>query len=226
MLGIPFAIFTVMPMSISIWQILREPPLAWVAAFLLSIALAIFIKMALRYAARHIEKLTNRTRSHLDNAIPELILLTKSWILFVWGFSVLAQSLYQPQFIEKVLNFLVVTATTVQFVLWGLRLMHYWHQSRLIPRIEHDRSSAAALSMFYTAARAALVLTFVLIGLSHIGVNISALLTGLGIGGIAVALAAQNILGDLLASLSIILDKPFVVGKWFSLYPGRTGLNF
>jgi len=43
-------------------------------------------------------------------------------------------------------------------------------------------------------------------------VNITGLLAGLGIGGIAVALAVQNILGDLLASLSIVLDKPFVIG--------------
>ncbi len=54
----------------------------------------------------------------------------------------------------------------------------------------------------------------VLVGLSTLGIDIRALLTGLGIGGIAVALAAQNVLGDLLASLSIVLDKPFVVGDF------------
>lgn len=52
----------------------------------------------------------------------------------------------------------------------------------------------------------------VLMLLSNYGVNISALVAGLGIGGIAVALAAQNILGDLFASLSIVLDRPFVIG--------------
>jgi len=42
----------------------------------------------------------------------------------------------------------------------------------------------------------------------HMGFNITALVAGLGIGGVAVALAVQNILGDLFASLSIVLDKP------------------
>ena len=51
-----------------------------------------------------------------------------------------------------------------------------------------------------------------LIVLNHLGVNITALVAGLGIGGVAVALALQNVLGDLLASLAIVLDKPFVVG--------------
>ena len=51
-----------------------------------------------------------------------------------------------------------------------------------------------------------------LLTLDNLGIEIKPLLAGLGIGGIAVALAAQNILGDLFASLSITLDRPFVVG--------------
>jgi len=54
----------------------------------------------------------------------------------------------------------------------------------------------------------------ILIALDNLGVNIKTLIAGLGIGGIAVALALQNILGDLFASLSIILDKPFVIGDF------------
>ena len=55
---------------------------------------------------------------------------------------------------------------------------------------------------------------FILIALDNIGVNITTLIAGLGISGIAVALAVQNILGDLFASFSIVLDKPFVIGDF------------
>lgn len=48
--------------------------------------------------------------------------------------------------------------------------------------------------------------------LSNFGINITSFVAGLGIGGIAIALAAQSILGDLFASLTILLDKPFRVG--------------
>jgi small-conductance mechanosensitive channel len=51
-----------------------------------------------------------------------------------------------------------------------------------------------------------------LLMLDNLGINVTALVAGLGVGGIAVALAVQNILGDLFASLSIVLDKPFVIG--------------
>ncbi len=51
-----------------------------------------------------------------------------------------------------------------------------------------------------------------LLALDNMGVAIKPLLAGLGIGGIAVALAVQAVLGDLLASMSIAMDKPFVIG--------------
>ena len=54
----------------------------------------------------------------------------------------------------------------------------------------------------------------VLVALDNLGIDVTALITGLGIGGVAIALATQNILGDLFASLSIMLDKPFVVGDF------------
>jgi small-conductance mechanosensitive channel len=57
----------------------------------------------------------------------------------------------------------------------------------------------------------------ILVILDNLGIEITALIAGLGIGGVAVALATQNILGDLFASLSIVLDKPFVVGDFLSI---------
>jgi small-conductance mechanosensitive channel len=53
-----------------------------------------------------------------------------------------------------------------------------------------------------------------LVLLDNLGVNVTTLIAGLGVGGIAIALAAQNILGDLFSSLSIVFDKPFVVGDF------------
>jgi small-conductance mechanosensitive channel len=52
------------------------------------------------------------------------------------------------------------------------------------------------------------------LALDNLGIEVTALIAGLGIGGIAVALATQNILGDLFASLLIVLDKPFVLGDF------------
>jgi hypothetical protein len=59
--------------------------------------------------------------------------------------------------------------------------------------------------------------SILLVALDNLGFNITALVTGLGVGGVAIALATRNILGDLFASLSIVLDKPFVVADFISV---------
>ena len=56
-----------------------------------------------------------------------------------------------------------------------------------------------------------------LLTLDNLGINITALVAGLGVGGVAVALAVQNVLGDLFAALSITLDRPFVVGDFLAV---------
>jgi small-conductance mechanosensitive channel len=56
-----------------------------------------------------------------------------------------------------------------------------------------------------------------LLALDNLGIQIKPLLAGLGIGGIAVALAVQTVLGDVLASLSIALDKPFTIGDFLAV---------
>jgi small-conductance mechanosensitive channel len=65
--------------------------------------------------------------------------------------------------------------------------------------------------------RLALWTIVLLVALDNLGVNITALVTGLGVGGVAIALATQNILGDLFASVSILLDKPFVPGDFIAV---------
>ena len=79
-------------------------------------------------------------------------------------------------------------------------------------RIAADGSAITTLRAFRAAALVLVWTIAILTALATMGVAITPLVAGLGIGGVAVALAVQNILGDLFASLSIVVDKPFVVG--------------
>jgi small-conductance mechanosensitive channel len=76
----------------------------------------------------------------------------------------------------------------------------------------NDRQLAGTLNIVIFVASLIVWTVVALLALDNIGVNITALVAGLGVGGIAIALAVQAILGDLFASLSIALDKPFGVG--------------
>ena len=75
-----------------------------------------------------------------------------------------------------------------------------------------DPALLGSVAVIMLVARIVVWSLLILVALENFGVNITALLAGLGVGGVAIALALQNILGDLFASLSIALDKPFIVG--------------
>jgi hypothetical protein len=105
---------------------------------------------------------------------------------------------------------LVITCV-VQGALWGNALIASWIEQWLA-RGKSGAAQSGALNALGVAVRIALFAVLLLVALDNLGINITALVTGLGITGIAVALAVQNVLGDLLGALSIVIDKPFEVG--------------
>jgi hypothetical protein len=87
--------------------------------------------------------------------------------------------------------------------------------------LEDDQVTVAHTLMIW-ALQWSVWTIFILAMLSNLGINVTTFVASLGIGGIAVALAVQNILGDLFASLSIAVDKPFEVGDAISV-PDTSG---
>ncbi|SFV16436.1 mechanosensitive ion channel family protein [Pseudoduganella namucuonensis] len=82
---------------------------------------------------------------------------------------------------------------------------------------ESEAQPTVARTLMGWGMKTVLWVVLLLAMLSNLGINISAFVASLGIGGVAVALAVQNILGDLFASLSIAVDKPFEVGDAISV---------
>lgn len=116
------------------------------------------------------------------------------------------------------LRLLLVVAIALQVFVWS-RVVIEWAARRYIDKrsacgAEPDPALLGAVDTFRFVLQALAALLVVLLALENLGVDVTALIAGLGIGGIALALAAQNILGDLFGSLSITLDKPFVVGDF------------
>jgi small-conductance mechanosensitive channel len=112
---------------------------------------------------------------------------------------------------ERLLRGAAELAVFLQLALWSSVAIDFWI-ARQRRRVDHDATSIALAGVLRFIAKLALWALLLLMALDNLGVNVTTLITGLGIGGVAVALALQNVLGDLLASLSIVLDKPFVIG--------------
>ncbi|MGH8197801.1 MAG: mechanosensitive ion channel family protein [Steroidobacteraceae bacterium] len=116
-----------------------------------------------------------------------------------------------PPSIERTLGVVLLVIAWLQVGLWGMTLV-----TRLIHARQrtHEAEGAASLNILRFIAVTAVWAIALLMLLANLGVEIMPLVAGLGIGGLAIALAVQNVLGDLLASLSIALDKPFKVGDF------------
>lgn len=109
---------------------------------------------------------------------------------------------------------LAVTGLVLQAGLWASGMARDWVERRSAARAGVEGDAIMALALLGFAVRVGIWTVVVLFILDQLGFNITALVAGLGIGGVAIALAVQNILGDLFASLSIVLDRPFVVGDF------------
>lgn len=195
---------------------------SWVTAIVLTVLITGVLKVSLRAIANRMKKFTERTSSTWDDVLADSIYEIKPWTIFIWVFFLFIPVLKPEPEILKGLRIVLVVLTGLQVTIWGLRAISNWRSHYLKRQaladasvgVTTDSSTAAAIGLLCTALKGVLIVTVFLIGLSNMGVDIGALIAGLGVGGIAVALAAQNVLGDLLASLSIVLDKPFVVGDF------------
>ncbi len=133
--------------------------------------------------------------------------------LFFLGVALYAAqgSVTLPNRIQRGFDNFVLILILLQIGLWAGGALRFYLEFKERER-GADRIFAGSLDIINFIARLAVWSILILVALSNLGVNITALLAGLGVGGVAVALALQNVLGDLFASLSIALDKPFVVG--------------
>lgn len=113
--------------------------------------------------------------------------------------------------VDTILNKILIALIIIQCILSSQRISEYFIRKLFISSQIHatDQTMLNGLNLF---ARLILWTLGTLLLLSNIGVNVTSLTTSLGIGGIAVALAVQNILGDIFSSFSIYFDKPFEVG--------------
>lgn len=114
--------------------------------------------------------------------------------------------------LDRVFEYVAVVALFLQVGIWVNVLVNYWSQS-YIGRHGRDRADATTVQAISIVIKFALWLVLAVFTLEEgFHQNVATLLATLGVGGIAIAFALQNILGDLFAAMSIVTDKPFVIG--------------
>ena len=208
------------------WRELLELPVlgntlgTWAAAFGIFLATFAFRPLLARLIALQNARRAARTGvpAHymLDLALALVASISR---LFLWGAALwfASRELTLPPKVERWLTGAIVLLVWMQIAQWGMSAVRFGIDARRWRLGAQDRVLSGSITVIMFAAGLAIWGIAALLALENLGVEIGPLLAGLGIGGIALALAVQTVLADLLASLSIALDKPFTLGDSLKL---------
>ncbi|MGB5983894.1 MAG: mechanosensitive ion channel domain-containing protein, partial [Desulfobacterales bacterium] len=189
-------------------------------AWLTALAVALGVMLLLRVLRWGLLRFFSRRASEQRWDLAELTatLASRSKLLFM---SILAQyagirALTLPEKMLPWITSIAMAALILQVTLWANSAVDFF-----LNRSQSQNNGPDSAERITSLRAAALILKLIIAAIALLlildnipGVEITALVAGLGISGIAVALAVQNILSDLFASLSIVLDKPFVIGDF------------
>ena len=184
-------------------------------------AIAIFIGalIVLRFfkffIVKNLERLFKKTKTEIDDIIIHSIDHI-GWMFYViLSLYIALQFVVLPEIAENIVYYIILIAV----VYYAVKFVHCFIEfgtKKYIEKRKREEKDAdtTAISLLGRIAKGALWGVALILILSNLGYDVSALLAGLGIGGIAIAFALQNVLSDIFASFSIYFDKPFKVGDF------------
>ena len=164
----------------------------------------------------HLQKISKTTSTYIDDLVLNVLSETKQYFIIGASLFVGFQALHLDNTHGHYADNVFVILVAIQTIIWGKEAVKSWVEFT-IQRKNNDPSVRTSLGFIGIILKFSLIVVVILSALNNLGVNVTTFIAGLGVGGIAIALATQNILGDLFSSLSIVLDKPFVVGDFISL---------
>lgn len=163
-----------------------------------------------------LQKFSQHTKTAIDDVMINILAKIKPPFYLIIAFYLAVQSLHLGASFTYWLNFLLAAVLIYE----GIRVLEKIIAFFITQSLEKHNSNEQAVASFKTLnifIRIILWSIGLLLLLSNAGVNITSLIAGLGIGGIAIALALQNILSDVFSSFSILVDKPFQVGDFIKI---------
>jgi small-conductance mechanosensitive channel len=197
--------------TLSLWK----TSAAWVSAHwlqvLIAIGVGVLIFLAMHFVKSLGQRLCNRDRSGTGwyTVFGRAIAKTGNFFIVMTSAELVAGIGDAPYQVAAIVRFLFTVAAVFQGAIWAREFILGAIEHRTAASEEHGQTLANAMGLirlFVTFALFAIALVMIL---GNLGVNVSGLIAGLGVGGIAIGLAAQSIFADLFAAIAIIFDRPF-----------------
>ena len=186
----------------------------WIIAFAIALGTFFCIKMVVRVFIRKFRKKAEETKKRFNEFTLNVLEQTKGILIFIIGLYFGIQHLEFPSDWNDAINKCMVVLFALQVGFWVGGLINYLVEQKS-GQVSENKSEKTAIHAFGLFGKILIWVIVALVILENVtGMNLDALITSIGIGGIAIGLAVQNILKDIFASLSIFLDKPFLVGDY------------
>lgn len=194
--------------------LLNNSPLDWSVALGIALVALVAMLSGRRLIRNYYKRMTATPETELLEIPLQVLSRTTLLLALVVSLYIGAQWLVTGPTTRRILSSAVTIALFWQAGIWLMTAATIWLERKRQRSLASDRAAIGSLGIIGFVINVVIWAMVLLLTLDNLGIDITALIAGLGIGGIAVALALQNILGDLFASLSITLDRPFVVGDF------------
>ena len=190
-----------------------NPLWRWLVAVGILLFVGFVFRIILRFAVRRLRAIVIKTPGRFDDLLVDLLQKTRFLLIFIISLYAAALVLTLPQWAETMLRGISIVAFLFQAGYWGNAFVEFWIRRSVNRRLTDDAATATTMSALGFVAKMVIWAIVILVALDTY-IDVTTLIATLGVGGIAIALAVQNILADLFASLSIIVDRPFVIGDF------------
>jgi small-conductance mechanosensitive channel len=189
-------------------------PRAWLIAAIVAVVVYAVLAIARRLLGSRLGVLAERTETDIDDGIVDVIRNTRSFFLAAVAIGAAINGLEIHARLVGPLKALLELIGLLQVGLWISGLIAFLVERAMTKRRETaDRIGVAAVRAIGITVKIIAWIILVVVALQFVfEKNVTTLVTTLGVGGIALALAVQNILADLLAAIAIVFDRPFDVG--------------
>jgi len=190
---------------------------AWLLALLVFFASLIVLKIFRSVLVAKLRKITRKTKTEIDDIIVNAIQAIH-WPFYILVSIYVAINFLAVHFLVQQWTYYVFLVVVIYYTIKVLqRFVDFGAKSIIKRRKDRESKDTEVIKLLSSIIKVSIWLVAIVLLLANLGYDVTSLIAGLGIGGIAVALALQNVLGDIFSSVSIYFDKPFRVGDFVAV---------
>ncbi len=182
----------------------------YLRALIIFIGLIIILKIFKSIIIQKLKKLAKKTKTEFDDILINIFQTIKPPFYLLASLYISIKTLIIPDIASKIINILFIIIIIYEVIRALEKMVDYLFKIKGKENASISRTIKLIIKIC--------IWTFgIILALGNLGVNVTSFIAGLGIGGIAIALALQNILKDIFSNFSILIDKPFEIGDFIKI---------